>query len=573
MKNYLLSLLLLFLVFGLNAQNFTSLDLGFPGLDEASLSLGDYDNDNDLDIILSGRKSNDERTTIIYHNDNGNYSPLAMGLVPVKTGATCWGDYDADGDLDLLVTGNDIDGASARIYNNNDGAFTDIQAGLQGVEEGNSVWGDFDNDGDLDLVLTGDWIAKIYRNDDGVFIDLEIDFGYFNSSAAAWGDYDQDGDLDLLLTGDSGAGAVTYIYRNDEGEFVKIEAGLPGVMAGASGWVDFDNDADLDIFLTGFDDALEAKFYRYRNDGHGVFEQVTAWMPGVAKSSVAWGDMDNDGDQDVAFCGKGSGCGLYINGIYRNEGDYFSDINVDIYPLTDGKMEWADYDNDGDLDLFSTGARVGETPQTLIYRNDAGSNTFHPNTAPSGPTEYDTQVFGNSVEFSWNAGSDNETPAEGLTYNIRVSTISNSCNVWSPMAEEIAGFRRVVGKGNARQNQNWRLQGLPEGEYFWSIQTIDQGWAGSGFVAEKTFTLTTTSVYEMNATEDIFIYHAADKYIELDDDLQQNNRIRVFDVKGKMLLDKSNVDIISLQDYHAWIYILHYAAAGKTATKKISVLE
>ncbi|MDZ7741910.1 MAG: T9SS type A sorting domain-containing protein [Bacteroidota bacterium] len=494
-----------------------------------------------------------------------------MGLVPVKTGATSWGDYDMDGDLDLLITGNDIDGPSARIYRNDEGAMVDIEAGLEGLEEGISDWGDYDNDGDLDLVITGDWVAKIYRNDDGVFADLEIDFGYFNSSSAAWGDYDNDGDLDLLLTGDSGAGAVSIVYRNDAGDFVELGAGLPGVMAGKSGWVDFDNDADLDIYLTGFNDALEAQFFLFRNNGHGIFEQITAWMPGVAKSSVAWGDIDNDGDQDVAFCGKGSGCGLFVSGIYRNDGDYFTDINADVFPLTDGRMEWADYDNDGDLDLFSTGAHLDETPQTLIYRNEAGDNTFHPNTLPVNPTQYSTEVSGNNVTFSWNAGSDSETPIEGLSYNLRLSTSSNSCNVWSPMAEELSGFRRIADKGNAGQNLSWTIEGLPEGEYYWSVQTIDQAFAGSAFAAEKTFNVTATSIEEFESFEDAVHYNAAAKTLEVNAEEYPEFMLMIFDMQGRKLLENKNGASVYLQDFEAGIYIVRFASEGRVLAAKISM--
>ncbi|MDZ7741911.1 MAG: hypothetical protein U5Q03_09220 [Bacteroidota bacterium] len=75
MKNLLLSLILLIAASGLNAQTFSSFNPGFEGLDESSLSLADYDNDNDLDIVLTGSQNNDERTTIIYRNDGGSIFP------------------------------------------------------------------------------------------------------------------------------------------------------------------------------------------------------------------------------------------------------------------------------------------------------------------------------------------------------------------------------------------------------------------------------------------------------------------------------------------------------------------
>ena len=82
-----------------------------------------------------------------------------------------WGDYDNDGDLDILLTGDHGSGGRvAKVYRNDGGGtFTDIGAGLTGVYDSSVAWGDYDNDGDLDILLTGysgsGKVAKVYRND------------------------------------------------------------------------------------------------------------------------------------------------------------------------------------------------------------------------------------------------------------------------------------------------------------------------------------------------------------------------------------------------------------------------
>ena len=99
-------------------------------------------------------------------------------LPGIWAGSTAWGDYDGDGDPDLLITG--LTGPAencipiARIYRNNAGALTDINAGLPGIYLGKAAWGDYDGDGDLDVAISGfqgnDGLTHIYRNNNGTNI-------------------------------------------------------------------------------------------------------------------------------------------------------------------------------------------------------------------------------------------------------------------------------------------------------------------------------------------------------------------------------------------------------------------
>ncbi len=99
------------------------------------------------------------------------------------------------------------------------------------------AWGDYDNDGDLDILLTGlgPSISRIYRNDGGTFTDIEAGLPGVNFSSVAWGDYDNDDDLDILLTGQSGSEDITRIYRNDSTPFYAGDANRDGEV----GFADF----------------------------------------------------------------------------------------------------------------------------------------------------------------------------------------------------------------------------------------------------------------------------------------------------------------------------------------------
>ncbi|HSH05289.1 MAG TPA: FG-GAP-like repeat-containing protein [Anaerolineae bacterium] len=351
------------------ASSFTNTGLSLPGVSDSSVSWADYDNDGDLDILLTGLSSSGPISHIYQNNGNGTFTSIGAGLPGVELSSNVWGDYDNDGDLDFLLTGLSSSGSISHIYQNNgNGTFTSIGAGLLGVDSSSNAWGDYDNDGDLDLLLTGSpnvgRTSIVYRNNgNNTFTDINAGLVEVASSSVAWGDYDNDGDLDILLTGNR----HNIIYRNNgDDTFTDINAPLPKLDRSSVAWGDYDNDGDLDILLTGSDtDPISAI---YRNNGDETFTDILAGLVAVDTSSVAWGDYDNDGDLDILLTGESiSGP---ISHIYRNNGDAtFTDILAGLPGVRNSSAAWGDYDNDGDLDILLTG-ESNSGPISHIYRND-----------------------------------------------------------------------------------------------------------------------------------------------------------------------------------------------------------
>ncbi|MGD1921832.1 MAG: FG-GAP-like repeat-containing protein [Pleurocapsa sp.] len=403
-----------------------------------------------------------------------------MSLPQTNNGALTWGDYDNDGDLDLFIIGTGENGLIAQIYNNRGELEFDLdenqeelkfvldenQSELEGLSNGDAAWADYDNDGDLDLAVIGKdsqdiTIAGIYQNNFGIlnnFIALNLEGSEYisedNPNSIAWGDYDNDGYLDLLVTAtatDTATDTNSYhqIYQNNQDDsFSDIKAEQIGTTSpnGKSTWADFNNDGQLDVILSG--------------EQHATFENQ--------------------------------------NGQFQRT--YFRDVNdLDL----DNALAAADYDRDGDLDFLAnpTGnnnrlGTIDESSAPAIYENLLQDRV---NEIPVAPTELTAVANKNSVTLEWNLGADEETPVDALSYNLRVGTTPGGNDIVASMSNS-EGLRSLPALGNVNYNTSWQLSDLPNGTYYWSVQTIDSTFAGSAFSDEGEFTISNPQL-EINDLE------------------------------------------------------------------------
>lgn len=370
----------------------------------------DYDQDGYLDLyvinatylegVSSGQKPKGKPQNRLYRNSAGSTfvdvtdkagvaDPNGYGM-----GVTV-GDYDNNGYPDIYVCNY---GANVLFHNNGNGTFSDVtaKAGVAGnLNTVGSIWLDYDNDGLLDLYV-GNYLAYdpnyryyyepdgfpgplayagqpdvlYHNNGDGTFEDVTESMGLFNPGGKMMGvgaaDYDDDGYVDIYVANDV---MGNFFYHNEGGKGFK-EVGLRSGTAYSEGgeetssmavdFADYNSDGLMDLFVS--DIHFSAL---YRNEGHGLFRDVTI-PAGIAAASGqydGWGasflDYDNDGDVDIC---KVNGDLNHLYGqedqLFENIGEgKFRDVSVErgsyfVRELVGRGACFGDYDNDGDIDVF-----------------------------------------------------------------------------------------------------------------------------------------------------------------------------------------------------------------------------
>jgi hypothetical protein len=370
-----------------------------------ALEWGDYDNDGHADLFVSHHFA---RPALYHNNGDGTFTNMVRQAgMTIKTDwhACAWGDYNADRFLDLYCQTGARMGTSSLpkllFRNNMNGTFTDVAVELgvdDGPGRGRTVnWLDYNGDQHLDLYISNmireGFPSRLFRGLSGTFVDVSVEAGVADivrlnrGGGSAWADYDGDDDPDLLVA----AQFKLILHQNrGDGTFTANSASAAGLTARtnrSAGWGDFDNDGDLDLFVAR-NQGIEQSIL-YQNNGDGTFSDITA-PSGTAVSNAnlgLWGDYDNDGDLDL-FVARNYDATLDVNppdALFINNGDgTFADFApaAGVTGPTIGagnSVAWADYNEDGFLDLFVTnGEPMGTThvppgPMAL-YRNNGNGN-------------------------------------------------------------------------------------------------------------------------------------------------------------------------------------------------------
>lgn len=469
----------------------------------------DLDGDGDADLVISGAAAPDAagpQLTVARYGAGTN-PDLAVSFEetgldsPLWLGDAAWSDVNRDGRLDLLVTGlRDMEpgalGTAAAprttlFLMQADGSLRAAESGLPPRYAGAVAFADFDRDGDRDLALSGldeDGVPRtdVYRlRSDGTFEPTGADLPQLALGDLAWADPDGDGDLDLALSGIDASGRFQSVLATRDGDSFRVVRELEPLGYSSLDWGDYDGDGDADLVLTG---GRVSRSYQmagvtriYRNDG-GTLVEIEHRVPGVFAGSARWGDLDQDGDLDLAVTGLRTFLGDPVAVILENRSGVFSTLAT-LPGAYGGSLSPADVDGDGDLDLILTGQDATTVGFVRVVTN-VSRIANHP---PAAPESLSSTVQGRSVTLSWTPAKDAATPIPVLTYEVRVGTATGLGDVMAAFADPSSGARRVWSAGNAGASSSLVLHDLPAGTYSWTVQTIDSGFQGSLFAPEAGF--------------------------------------------------------------------------------------
>lgn len=313
--------------------------------EEYSSIFADYDNDGWLDLYIVKNGAN-----LLYKNNgeggfvavtlNSKAGDQGIGSIPL------FFDIDHDGDLDLFITGQ---GTNLLYRNNSDGTFLE-QSELMGVagdeiKSRDAAFGDFDEDGDIDLLVINENAANIlYSNQrQGRFENITKAVGLGsdgNSGAVAVGDYNNDGFLDFFITALE-SGSHRLLKNNGDGSFKEDNRKdgwkdkINNLIGHDAEFFDFDNDGFLDLLIVG--KSTKRGVVLLHNDGSGDFEDVSHLLPENLTSGrqIKAVDYDEDGDLDFFIAGFDGSIRLFQN----NGGNLNHYLKVNLVGLRTGSSK------------------------------------------------------------------------------------------------------------------------------------------------------------------------------------------------------------------------------------------
>lgn len=327
---------------------------------------GDLDKDGDWDVVVVN-KSPDHPSQIWLNDGNGILKRTQDFALNAPSSWIALGDLDADGDLDAWIANQSQKIASSVWLNDGNGTFEETAESIGPYNITCVRLGDIDGDGDLDAFASCLGANRVwFNNGQGRFVDSGQQLGNSDSRDVHLADLDNDGYLDALVVNFRGSSKVWINDRHgtfiESGQQLGDETSL-GVSASLS---DIDQDGDLDAFL-----VYEGQVSRiWSNDGAGRFtENLNEYLRPLRWFRIIGADLNGDGNDDFV-ANEVSQSPRPIQILLSRENGF---ENTWLGSQTTGATAIADFDGDGDLDIFLVDRNGVEPNQLWLNANETAS--------------------------------------------------------------------------------------------------------------------------------------------------------------------------------------------------------
>ena len=448
---------------------FTSTPLPFSVIADKVVAV-ELTQDEWVDYLIYGTDSLGERGFWVYQN-RGDYSfeLIPVPIAPLTQATWAFADFDRDNQLDIVVSGRNESGEGVTEVYYYRGGFLTSPVRVNRQHAHTLTCADFDQDGRIDIFVSGldeadSAQASCYRNTGEGFLRQPVAIVPTVSGTALAYDWNNDGYVDILQAGTLPNGKpLTHLYQNG-GRFLfeSVPSGLRPLAATVLAVGDINQDGQADLLLSGTDSLNRpaAQLYEYQ---FPQYEAVAMDLSPLAGTFATLADYNHDGLTDVGLVGEDTVGQTVARWYSRSEAGWTVAL-YDSLAWTDARWATGDIDNDGHLDLVRT--RTSEQPARLLVNASPGNNQ-----APVASITPRVHAIDTVTLFTWSPVADDRTDPLSFTYELYVIPEGADQYAVSPEYHDTTKVR--VDHGRVGFRTSYTINGLPEGTYHWNVNAVD----------------------------------------------------------------------------------------------------
>ena len=448
----------------------------------------DFNNDGLLDMLITGQDltvtdSSRSLTYIYQQNPDTTFTLQNTDLETYGTHQLRIADIDMDGRQDLVLAAFDGVRFEHAIYENNG----DLTWNKVLITEGEALWqelrlADLNNDGVLEILTATNDSISIYQNGPTGWtaIGLPNEVPDILTDPVVF-DYDEDGFLDVFLAGLTAEGDSVAIMMINEQEFEWNVYSVESDSLQIADYVvsDFNDDGSPDVLSSRVTDIRSrTNSLLINQDGSRLLDSLDLARAPLKNARVFAADLTSDGIVETDI--EGQTPGVNNTGIISRERVIRQPTEIiyerDTLENTSGQgRRYGDLDFDGDLDYFEV--TVADTGSRIwLFENT--EETL--NLGPDGLEDLLGFRFEETLYIVWNSANDDHTDPRSVTYDVTLGTTETSADILASGVDPVGRKRTVVGPGNNGYNPFLILNDAPTGEMFASVLPIDNAFHYNG---------------------------------------------------------------------------------------------